>query len=402
MLCALVGACGDDDRREPSDTGPRLDASGDTERDLDTGPDTNVDRDGGPPLDPFDPANGCGATAIETEQIPGSVLIAFDASGSMQADTNGDRPPSGPSKWNLATSAITSVLASMPDELNVGLLLFPTPGGGDECNVAPVPQVAVGPLGTTRAAIGAEFMRTPDGGQTPAIDATRAAWEYMLPLAFPGERGVILVTDGAENCDTDASDLMSFHNEARTNDLAYGVSTYAVGLTTTNNLLSGLAYNGGTPRTETCMPMCTREGESCMTSADCGGGTCNEFPFLGRVCFGSPSGECCHYDISRGAFRDEFEMALREIAERFLDSCVFDLPRGADPSMFDPTRVNVGVTFAGEERRVLSRTDDGSVDSWNYTTPDNTSIIIQGPICEDLLSGDATVEIVLGCPTILI
>lgn len=403
VICCLA-ACGDDSRPGRADTG----TGGDTGGGADTGSDAmmSVDApvtdtpfpDTGPPLDPFDPANGCGATAIETQVLPGSVLLAFDQSASMQGDTAGNRPPErGPSKWTLATEAITSVLASMPDELNVGLLLFPDPGGGSECSVAPTPQVGVAPLATTRAMINSTLARSPNGGQTPAIAAVNAGWEYMLPLPLPGERGVILVTDGGETCDTEPSDTSGFHMQARTNDLAFGVSSYAVGLTTTNNLLSGLAFNGGTARSETCMPMCTTNGERCMSNAECGGGTCFNLPIVGQTCTGGPSGECCHYDISEAALRDEFEMALREIAESFLDSCVFELPNESD----DPALVNVGVTFDGEERRVLRRSDDPADDSWNYT-PTGDSIVIQGALCDELLAGDAVVEIVLGCPTILI
>lgn len=392
VICCLA-ACGDDSRPgradtgAPGDTGAREDTGSDAMMSVDAPPTDAPFPDSGPALDPFDPANGCGATAIETQVLPGSVLLAFDQSASMQDDN----------KWGLATSAITSVLASMPDELNVGLLLFPDPGGGSECSVAPTPQVGVAPLATTRAMINSTLARTPGGGQTPAIAAVNAAWEYMLPLPLPGQRGVILVTDGGETCDTETSDTNALHNQARTNNLAFGVSSYAVGLTTTNNLLSGLAFNGGTARTETCMPMCTTDGEPCTSNAQCDGGSCINLPFVGQTCTGGRSSECCHYDVSQAALRAEFEMALREIAESFLDSCVFELPNESD----DPTLVNVGVTFDGEERRVLRRSEDPADDSWNYT-PTGDSIVIQGALCDELLAGDAIVEIVLGCPTILI
>ncbi|MFT5358091.1 MAG: hypothetical protein ACI9KE_005328, partial [Polyangiales bacterium] len=191
VICCLA-ACGDDSRPGRADVG-----AGDTGAAEDTGSDvmSRVDApatdsafpDTGPPLDPFDPANGCGATAIETQVLPGSVLLAFDQSASMQGDTAGNRPPErGPSKWDLATDAITSVLATMPDELSVGLLLFPDPNGGSECSVAPTPQVGVASLSTTRAMINSALSRSPTGGQTPAIAAVEAGWEYMLPLPLPG------------------------------------------------------------------------------------------------------------------------------------------------------------------------------------------------------------------------
>ena len=64
--------------------------------------------------------------------------------------------------------------------------------------------------------------------------------------------------------------------------------------------------------------------------------------------------------------------------------------------------MNVGVTFEGESRTVLRRGSDGTMDSWNFVDTDNETLVIQGDICERLLDESATVEIVLGCPTILI
>lgn len=392
-----LSGCGDDPR-----TGPARDGGGGGGIDSGPLPDGTISRpDTGPAPDPFDPRNGCGATAIETQRIPGSVLLVFDFSASMNDDPRGG--DGSPSKWDLATDAINGALMSVPDDLNVGLMLFPDPAERD-CNVNPTPQVPVGPLSTTRSAISSRLSSTPNGSQTPVIPAARQGWNHMLSLGTPGQKGIIVVTDGGENCETDRGDEMAVHMEANTQNLAYGVTTYAVGLTTSNSLLSGLAYYGGTPRNDTCVPDCNSEGRPCTTNADCTrGATCQSvFGLPVQFCMGGSSAECCHYDVTEGGFAAEFEAALEEIAQRFLDSCVFDLPRGSDPGSFDAGQVNVGVTFSGEERTVLGRSEDSSVDSWNYTSDAYESIIIQGPICEELLSGNATVEIVLGCPTILI
>lgn len=104
-------------------------------------------------IDPFDPDAACGISTIPTQQVPGSLLLVFDRSGSMDDPANGD---TGPTKWDLAVMAIDHVLTGVPDELSAGLLLFPT-GSGDECTIslAPgsVPHVDVAPLSTSRAQI---------------------------------------------------------------------------------------------------------------------------------------------------------------------------------------------------------------------------------------------------------
>jgi hypothetical protein len=382
-------------------------------------------------IDPFDPDSGCGSDRIPTERVPGQLLLVFDRSGSMREAPNGEDATSrNPSKWDRSRNAIQSVLASVSDDLGMGLMLFPT-GEGSECDPmlsANVPQVPVAPLATNRARINSTLSgASPSGGVTPIFDAVRAGYDYLDTLTGAGQRGLVVVTDGAENCDDRDRDAVMAQVAAERENNDY--LTYVVGLTTSNSDLSTMAFNGGTPRNDTCLPECTTP--VCLSNADCpGGNQCAQplagfpgmcacttnadcpaplrcealpFPFPGlppAQCSGTPN--CCHYDASASSFQPDFEAALQEIARRFLDSCVFDLPRGSDPTMFDPALVNVGVTFEGESRTVLFRGSDPNVSSWDFTSGEHRSIVIQGPICDRLLNESANVEIVLGCPTILI
>lgn len=368
--------------------------------------------------DPFDPASACGSAIVETARIPGSVLIVFDRSSTMADPPAGGTD--GPTKWYLATRGISSVLASVSDELGAGLMLFPSPGAGDECTVSPEPDVPVAPLGTSRAAIEAALDgASPSGMVTPIVDATRKGWTHLDTLATPGPRGIVLVTDGAESCDGDMTALL---DEASA-ELARGRLTFVVGLTTANNSMSSLALHGGTPRTDTCKAECT--SRQCTSDADCPGAaqcfqpfpiepglcgcetsvdcvspqTCMPFPFFGNQCVGPT--DCCHYNATESRFEEDFVAALSEVARSFLDSCVFEVPKD-DPMTFDPTLVNVGVTFTGEPRMVLPQSDDPETSSWQYTDDTHDSLLIQGPVCDRLRASPATVEIVVGCPTILI
>jgi hypothetical protein len=325
------------------------------------------------------------------------MLLVFDRSASMNDPASG---MSGPSRWDVSESAINSVLATTADDLNVGLLFFPT-GTAPECDVvlAPgVPQVPMASLGTNRAAIMSQLTMTPSGGVTPVFDALRAGYAYLDSLDTAGPRGLILVTDGENNCDGRTED--SILAEARERHDVQGYLTYAIGLDNSSSFLSTVALNGGTRRTDTCIGDCVADPITCSMTSPCPAGM---GPCLLGLCVtsGGRVGECCHYDVSSAGFMAELTAALEEISRAFLDSCIFELPRGADPTMFDPGLVNVGVTFAGEPRRVVGRSTDPMTDSWNFTSADNEAIIIQGALCERLLMSEATVEIVLGCPTIL-
>ena len=398
---------------------------------MDATPMTRVDAQ---VIDPFDPVRGCGASAIPTERVPGSLLLMFDRSGSMNNDST-------PTRWDMSVSAINAVLGSVSDELSLGLQLFPyASSGSDSCTVelpGGSPNVPIGPLSTTRSQItSALASASPSGGTTPVYEAARQGYRYLDTLSGPGQRGIIVVTDGGNNCMD--SERTAFLAQVETERRTHGYLTYAVGLDESNNDLSTMAYNGGTPRTPDCIPEC--RNRSCLTNSDCPSGSCvkliddSMFPgipvpgecscrgdadcpspltceadpnplcgFLGSCadqCQGTAN--CCHYNAAGAGFRADFEAALADIASRFLESCVFRLPRGSDPSSFDPALVNVGVTFDGEPRRVLGRSDDPSTDSWGFTSDSHESIEIQGPICDRLLMDAATVEIVLGCPTILI
>lgn len=429
LILTLLAACSPDGGRGGGDAGP---ARGTDSGGMDAGVPPGVDAgpprpriDAGPPIDPFDPESACGSSIIPTERVPGSLLLVFDQSASMRDGPGGSEdPPAGGSKWELARTAINGVIDGVGDDLSMGLLMFPTPDMGDECNVRGAPQVPVEPLGVTRPMIQSALMRTPNGGHTPIFSALHAGWAHLDTIDRPGQRGVVLVTDGAENCDLDESDRVEM--EAMTQHDTKGYLTFVVGLDQSDAVLSTLAYNGGTPRTPDCEPAC--EAPLCFTAADCPAGRpcnaimipgipfpipgscgCNtdadcpsmqtcEMPFLlPKQCEGPAN--CCHYNAAADSFRSDFEDALGEIAERFLDSCVFEVPRG---DSFDPDLVNVGVTFEGEDRTVLRRSDDETMDSWDYTDDSHDTIIIQGPICDRLLMGSADVEIVLGCPTILI
>ena len=376
---------------------------------------------------PFVPLDAtCGRATIETARLPGSLLFVFDRSGSMDRSASGGAE----TRWDVAGGAVQAVLAELPDEANVGMLLFPP--NAAMCNVVgpDLPQVPIAPLAASRDGIATELARVPDGTATPIFGALEVGWDHLASLGARGERAVALVTDGRENCADEDRDRVLARAVAELEER--GHRTFVIGLSQSNTDLSALALNGGTRRNDTCMARCTtppcvmdsdvpcpESGAMCATFPD-GEGSATRTPgFCGclsdddcpapttcgtdggqSVCVGTP--DCCHYDATTASFEADFQAALDAIVSVVFDQCVFDLPRGDDPAMFDPNQVNVQVSLDGGPAETVGRSSDEAVDSWDYTDASQEAIRIQGELCRRIQDGEATVEIVLGCPTILI
>lgn len=139
----------------------------------------------------------------------------FDASGSMNQDCAGQR------KINGAKTAINKFIDKVPDDINVGLLVFGLK------NEKPVKELVI--LGTGQKA---EFKEAINGivpnGSTPLGEATdigmtRLVEQYKRQLGY-GEYRLIIVTDGI------ASSAKRFKS-ALQNSMKYPfVSLYGIGL----------------------------------------------------------------------------------------------------------------------------------------------------------------------------
>jgi len=149
-------------------------------------------------------------------------MLILDRSSSMQTGTiNGD------TKWSIATSAIDAVTGEFQNNLEMGLMAFPSAG---QCSPG---ETLVQPALGRRAAISDELATPPpEGGNwTPMAETLAAAAQEpsMQPNTGPGERYAVLVTDGWQWCDPyDAS--TRFNAVDRVQELRdMGVTTFVVG-----------------------------------------------------------------------------------------------------------------------------------------------------------------------------
>lgn len=317
----------------------------------------------------------CGYATIPTEREPGSILLVVDRSASMSRDpnTDDDPDPGDPSKWDLVYDAMQTVIASLPGEIRMGLLLYPKSGAG--CDVDTSPMVPIGPVSTTGPAIMTGLGGLP-WGDTPTDKALLSAYDHLRGLPGSGNRGAMLITDGAWNCGSNGATIYSMVEEAYTKD---GITTFAIGIPgSATDSLSHLSHLGGSDRGPGCNP------DLFVFDA--------AHPFQDNSC-GSDKSTCCHYIIDGATFQTDLVAALEEIASQFLTSCVFMVPKDADPSKFDPDLVNVYV-----DGEIIPQGDDG----WSYVGGGTDAIEIHGVTCDELLSGQKDqVEIELGCPTVV-
>lgn len=371
-LGLALAACGDDDRRAADVATGDVLQSDVPERDG-SGVDATSDI----------PAPVCETLRAEAEPVAATLLFQVDTSNSMNcAVTNPgcltDDPTPAPddSRWDVFTTELRAALGTVPDSNSVGLMRFPQADRACTENVL-ASEVAL--LGGSRAMLlSAISSITPDGLATPTHDAVAFGLERLQSL--DAERPyLVLATDGAASvclgCDTDcgfdSTEPLRRDEEAlitRVEEAATaGIPTFVIGVPGSQSfrgVLSRLADAGDTAR------------------AGC-----------------SSSGPVyCHYDLTDAGL--DFGSALREalatIGESLL-SCEYEIPPNPDGT-FDPLRVNVRISGGGEDETIPR--DETREAGWDYSdSMDRVELF--GEACARARSAE-TLEILFGCPTLLI
>jgi hypothetical protein len=347
----------------------------------------------------------CGNEIIQIQEDRPNLYFILDASGSMGDPLSADATQT---KYEASIAAITSVLKSIGHRVSYGAALFPRPAQ-DSCQpgmqvfeTQPGDSVACALSGKTGTVLSTLVRRlhayTPAGG-TP-LSETLASLVPML-TALSGKTAVILATDGAPNCNpnaTCASNLCETNlshwqysnglvceapvnccdpsvvtngpldcvdnvatNEALSQLKAASIPTYVIGLpsaTTLSAVLDSMAVAGGTARATSPRYYETDDAQSLADT-------------------------------------------LRRIATSIAVSCTMKL------SQSPPNWAQVAVYF---DNALIPALRD---DSWNpLDAGDPTSsgdgwrqvgastLQISGAYCDELLTGDVMqVQIASGCPT---
>lgn len=339
----------------------------------------------------------CATSKQEAKLTPANLLFLIDKSGSMNCN-----PPEGdatlnercaykpiqedmskPTKWEVASTALSGALDKLVDQTNIraGLTLFPI---ADACGVSADPAVEIGKLDTDqRTAIASELDGVSPAGETPIAGATILSYQHLSDLIrdrkVVGNTFVVLLTDGAETCKE--SELDKLVTTDVPNARLFNIRTFVIGAPGSEqarSLLSRIAWEGG-----------TASKSSCNHDTD------------------APDEGDCHFDMTTSQdFANDLDAALYDITHTKVLSCEFDVPRNEDGRGVDLTKVNVIFEPSKGDEETIGFDDKAQscddADGWMYSD-DRTKILLCGDACDRVQADqDGVVRITLGCPTIRI
>ena len=336
---------------------------------------------------------GCKATTYRSEELPASVLFLVDRSGSMRCNA----PPlqasadcgiealddSMPSKWDITVEALGTTFNDLAgSQVNAALSFFSVDG---ECDTGVDPAVPLSGLSPDHAgALSAELSAQSPDGRTPIVSALINAYQYMHwearagcaiePCGAPGNRFVVLLTDGSESC-ASLQERERLLTETAPQARSANIRTFVIGAPGSEparGFLSELAYVGGTAKSDSC-----EHGE---TAGDVGD---------------------CHFDMTETTdFAADLGRALGDIGGSV--GCSFAVTGSG--------RVNVQYTLADGDPVCVPQSADlpceGGAEGWQFAknsdgTEDTSRVSICGSACDAIRSGSGTqVDVVLGCMTL--
>jgi hypothetical protein len=363
---------------------------------------------------------GCAANSYKSEELPASILFLVDRSGSMLCNL----PPvqdsaacelaaapsnaSMPSKWEITTAALKTVFQNLLAEgstASIGLSFFSV---DNVCGVASEPTVGINALtGPQVAALEAALDATKPSGGTPIVGGTILSYAHLHqeasdapgcaePCGAPGNRFVVLLTDGADSCpdpsrDEDAAACMAagsctdyLVDSEAPKAVEANIRTFVIGAPGSEparGLLSELAFVGGTAKSEGA---CDHDREATTGN--------------------------CHFDMtSTTDFAADLAAALSDISGAAL-GCEFAVPDTG--GTVDPEFINVQYRAGTGGTPTCLRFDDSAAcdagaNGWQFAkNPDGsdnlTRVVLCGGACDTVRADAAAqVDVILGCKVLV-
>jgi hypothetical protein len=285
-----------------------------------------------------------------------------------------------------AVNAVTAKWLSEADpSFGVGVSIFsdskdPTGGRG------PYPSgrdVSIGIVDSAQAAAIAARVSGIGSSGTPSFGALTGNYSYLRAfdpvsrgLPAGGRKVLVFMSDGepSDACQSSPAACWGAAADGRLD----GITTYAIlfaNASTTPALrtfMAQLAENGGSAANPNCDPASSLPSSYCHFEVDTASGNSQ-------------------------TIATEFAAAL-EKARSGIDPCVLAIEK-TNGSAFDPALVNVTVSGGnGQKTGVVN----DSVNGWSFDDPSNpTQVILHGDACAAVKADQhASVELILGCPTV--
>lgn len=387
------------------------------------------------PSDATPPGDGlpaCATFSATAQRAPAALLVVLDRTASMAQV----------GKWDAARSAIVQAIDDDAfDDVSLGLLAFPEPVSVPGpacianfpiyCSVAIEPQIPVELAGAAKSSAPAGVRHdiasyltstqpeTDDAADSsPIYAALSGAYQLIQAVSGVDKRAVVLITDGGGSCTSIASParpayidnngcsdweepptLAALVEGARLDPTA-PTETFVIGVPGSD---SHGAQVGGydTPPYSMRLALSTYAVAGSPSTID---PACDStLPFSTT---GADPAHPCHIDLSNGQTFSSAQLAdaLSTIRGDAL-ACTYALPQLPEGEVLDPDRVNVTLTINGVAttlpRRSAPTDTCAATPCWDYDAQGQVELI--GAACASVKHAtDATIDIYLGCSTIVI
>jgi hypothetical protein len=314
-------------------------------------------------------------------------------------------------KWNAVRRSVRLALEPLAGVISVGLELYPAadvigqpPAGADWCVMPPDDGNVDVPIdvGTNSVPlITAQMNATGPGGGTPMAEALRRAYQYFLtrlPVeGDPGDRYVLLTTDGGPNCDAGITcDLTA----CVPNLEALDPQCTAARNCCTGNPLGCVDDQAVLTQIAALRSIGVKTIVVGIPGSENFAAYLDEFAVAGGQV--DPNGTHSYYEVTLAAGTQGLDAVFRDITMNLIRDCQILLEQVPT----DVAKVNVAVdcTVIGKGNGTGAAGAAGApaTSGWTYDDPTApSSITLSGPICDQIrTTGAQRVDVVFGCQTL--
>jgi len=330
--------------------------------------------------------NACDGWSVEPETKPAVLEFVVDTSLSMNEVPGAQpgQPGNGPTKWESTRDALKGVISALPDSIAVGLFFYPNmnnqarsrPAEIDSCVNTRVGTPPARLTATQKATLIGALDATDPNGWTPTDGAYQHALESaLLPSTIPGDKYVLLITDGQPTLRLDCTSNNNGNGPGGINPvesqpivdhvaaaLGKGVRTFLI----------------GSPGSE--------GGRAWMSEAAIVGGTAA----AGCKVMGPPY---CHLDMTTAP---DFGVALKAGLNKVTGSiaCTYDIPDPGQGQIVDNDLINLVVTTSSGTQLVLPDERADCDEGWRISG--NQVVLCEGT-CSRVQREHDSIQLLFGC-----